>query len=100
MQESFILFKFLKFTMIRGAESSADEEKLRFNITANAVSSNTLDFTLEFYNPELVGIGSKPDFLEMKVINSDFFGSLKSGFNIPQGYSVRFILPKMLNRSM
>ena len=86
--------------MIRGSENSADEEKLRFNITANGVSSNTLDFTLDFYEPELVGIGNRPDFLTMKVINADFFGSQKSGFTIPPGYSVSMQLPKMLGRSM
>ena len=90
----------MEFTLTRGSENSADEDQLRFNITANGVSSNTLDFTLYFAKPELVGIGDRPDFLEMKVINPDFFGSQKSGFTIPPGYTVSMKLPKLLGRSM
>ena len=65
----------MEFTLIRGSENSADEEQLGFNITANGISSDTLDFTLHFSNPELVGIGNRPEFLEMKVVNTDFFSS-------------------------
>ena len=82
--------------ILRGAEDSADLEYLAFNITSAENQGDKLQFTIIAEFPSYISIGSKPDLLDIEIVNSEFFTSTESGAKIEAGYKIQFTLPKMM----
>ena len=96
---NFSLNDYLKFTVHRGDEDSADFEDLSVNVTTKVIDNNRIDLSARFDKPAAVSIGSKPDILIIEVMNPEFFASRSTGSMIEDGHTWIMNLPKMYSNT-
>ena len=78
---------YLEFKIKRGADDSADESDLTFNINSVGLEGGSLILKVKFNNPLLVSTGSRKDKMLAMIMNGKFFTPPNTACSVPNGYS-------------
>ena len=65
--------EYLDFKIVRGAEDSANDEALTFDILSAGIEGSYLFLNCRFHYPLLISTGSKKDIMKATVVDGSFF---------------------------